>query len=153
MSKQWFNSEGEPIEIPSDAVAWQVRRVRTPEPAEVLYGSDGRPLFVPIDAEIEDVRRAVASDGRYYLTPVDEHYRRIAGGVCAWIELPPASAPPPETQGQLSVQHVQALGRTTADVAQLLIAQAAILLDAAGTLLDIRADTDVLATAIRQLVK
>jgi len=148
-----FNVEGEPIDVPPSAVAWQVRRPRTQGHPEVVHGADGVPLFLPIDAGIEDLRRAVELDGRYQLVPVDEHYRRIDGVAYAWVCLQSGGAHQPGRLAHLSIQQVHAVARTNADVAQLLIAQAAILLDAAGTLLGTRADTDLLATAIRELIK
>ena len=154
MSKLAFTSEGEPIDVPPSAVAWQVRRPATRGHPEVVVGTDGLPLFLPIDAGIEDLRRAVELDGRYQLLAVDEHHRRIDGAACAWVWLQSSdSAPQPGRLAHLAVRQVHAVARTNADVAQLLIAQAVSLLQAAGTLLGTSADTDMLVTAIRELVK
>lgn len=153
MSKLAFTSEGDPIDVSPSAVAWQVRRPATRGRPEVVHGTDGLPLFLPIDAGIEDLRRAVELDGRYQLVAVDEHHRRIDGTPTAWAWLRSDTAIEPGTLARLSIQQVHAVARTNADVAQLLIAQAAGLLEAAGTLLGTSADTDQLVTAIRELVK
>jgi len=153
MSKLAFTSEGEPIDVPPGAVAWQVRRPQPKGRPETVYGADGLPLFLPIDAGIEDLRRAVELDGRYQLVAVDEHHHRIDGTPSAWAWLRSDNAIESGKLAQLSVRHVHAVARTNADVARLLIAQAASLLDAAGTLLGTSADTDLLATAIRELIK
>ena len=153
MSKLAFTSEGEPIDVPPSAVAWQVRRPQTRGRPEVVHGMDGLPLFLPIDAGIEDLRRAVELDGRYQLVAVDEHHRKIDGTPAAWAWLRSDKTIEPGALANLSIRQVHAVARTNADVAQLLIAQAVGLLQAAGTLLGTRADTDLLVTAIRQLMK
>ena len=153
MSKLAFSSEGEPIDVPPTAVAWQVRRHGTRGRPEVVYGADGLPLFLPIDAGIEDLRRAVELDGCYQLVAVDEHHRRIDGTAYACVWLRSGKALEPGTLAQLSILQVLAVARTNADLARLLIAQAAVMLDAAGTLLGTTADTDLIVTAIRELVE
>lgn len=153
MSKLAFTSEGEPIDVPPSAVAWQVRRPQPKGSPQVVYGADGLPLFLPIDAGIEDLRRAVELDGRYQLVAVDEHHHRIDGTPSAWAYLRSDNAVESGRLARLSVRQVHHVARTNTDVAQLLIAQAAILLDAAGTLLGTSEDTDLLATAIRALIK
>src|SRR5262245_47660655 len=117
MSKLAFNSEGEPIDVPPSAVAWQVRRPGTRGRAEVVYGTNGLPLFLPIDAGIEDLRRAVEIDGRYQLVAVDEHHRRINRTACACVWLRADKAIEPGTLAQLTIQQVLAVARTNADLA------------------------------------
>jgi hypothetical protein len=96
---------------------------------------------------------AVELDGRYQLVAVDEHHRRIDGTAYACVGLRVDKALEPGTLAQLPMQQVLAMARTNADLARLLIAQAAVMLEAAGTLLGTTADTDLIVTAIRELVK
>lgn len=74
-----FNLEGEPIEVPASAVAWQVRRSATRDRSHVVYAADGLPLLFPLDTGIEDLRAAAKLDGRYRLVPVDEGRRQLDG--------------------------------------------------------------------------
>lgn len=65
----------------------------------------------------------------------------------------PTKAIEPGTLVQLSNQQVLAVALTNANPARLLIAQGTVMLEAAGTLLGTTADTDLVVTPIRALVK
>lgn len=81
--------ENEPLEPPSNAVAWRVRRVQrswqgfdvvTVRPTHLMRWV---PLVLQLRATRTELARAVdATDGLYRLDPIDEH-----GQVLAW---PPA---------------------------------------------------------------
>ena len=72
MSELANNIHGEPFEVPADATAWRVRRIKPKGAPEVVYGSDGLPLLLPIDAGIEEFHAEVSAPGRYRLDPVTE---------------------------------------------------------------------------------
>jgi hypothetical protein len=105
-----FDLEGNPIEVPSAAVSWRVRKLGLRGRPEVVYGRDGLPLIVPIDATLAELRSAVQLEGRYRLDPVDEQRGRSPGRgprMSAWRPRPgrPPGAPrsparPPRTRGK-----------------------------------------------------
>jgi hypothetical protein len=71
MSELAFNLNGEPFELPSAAVGWRVRKMKPKGAPEVVYSRDGVPLILPIDANIDDLRRAAGSEGRFRLDKGD----------------------------------------------------------------------------------
>lgn len=88
-----FDQDGDPIEVPSAAVSWRVRKLPVRGRPQVVYGSDGLPLIVPIGATLAEFRSAVQLEGRYRLDPVDELRREVAGARAAYVRLaPPAGA-------------------------------------------------------------
>ncbi len=86
MSEIAFSFSGEPFEVPSTATGWRVRRLRAKGAPEVVYSRDGVPLILPIEADIEDLRRAARSEGKFRLDAVDDHAKAVpnvpAGYVC-----------------------------------------------------------------------
>jgi len=40
-----YNLSGEPFDVPLDATAWRVRKLKPKGAPEVVYGRDGLPLF------------------------------------------------------------------------------------------------------------
>jgi hypothetical protein len=150
-----FNFDGEPIDVPTSAIAWQVRQPASQGTPELTGTADRLPLFLPIDAGIEDLCRAVGSDGRYQLVPVDENHRPIEGAACAsvWLRSRRVMDASTVAMAGLSIQQVLAMAKTNVDVARLLLAQAAVFVEAAGTLLGTVQDTDLVIEAIRVLIK
>src|SRR5262245_17977588 len=63
MSELWFDCEGNPIDVPPEAVGWHVRRVVARGRPQLVYDGDGLPLFLPIGARIGELRRAVGGEG------------------------------------------------------------------------------------------
>jgi hypothetical protein len=93
MSELAFNLNGEPFELPSAAVGWRVRKMKPKGAPEVVYSRDGVPLILPIDADIDDLRRAARSEGRFRLDPVDEHNRMIANASAGYVCVPASENP------------------------------------------------------------
>jgi hypothetical protein len=85
-----FDSEGNPIEVPSAAVSWRVRKLGLRGRPEVVYGRDGLPLIVPIDATLDELRSAVQLEGRY---PAGSGRRAAAGGRRDAVRVYPPGAP------------------------------------------------------------
>jgi hypothetical protein len=94
MSELAFNLNGEPFELPGAAVGWRVRKMKPKGAPEVVYSRDGIPLILPIDADIDDLRRAARSEGRFRLDPVDEHNRMIANANAGYVCVPVSDNPP-----------------------------------------------------------
>src|SRR5260221_5109667 len=89
MSELAFNLSGEPFEVPSAAIGWRVRKMKPKGAPEVVYSRDGIPLILPIESDIDDLRRAARSEGRYRVDPVDEHNRMIAGAAAGYVCVQP----------------------------------------------------------------
>jgi len=109
-----FDDDGNPIELPAEAVAWRVRRVpssRGGRPVVIFRG--GRPLELELDAPVEDDLRRLIGAGRYRLDPVDESGRLIAEAPCAVVEV---SKAPRSTSDELAL--VLELAREHAETAR-----------------------------------
>lgn len=89
MSELANNIHGEPFEVPAEATAWRVRRMKPKGAPEVVYGSDGLPLLLPIEAGIEEFRAEVNTPGRYRLDPVTEDQRPLPEAIAAYLYLYP----------------------------------------------------------------
>jgi hypothetical protein len=89
MSELANNIHGEPFEVPAEATAWRVRRMKPRGAPEVVYGSDGLPLLLPIEAGIEEFRAEVNTPGRYRLDPVKEDQRPMPEAPAAYLYLYP----------------------------------------------------------------
>jgi hypothetical protein len=89
MSELANNIHGEPFEVPAEATAWRVRRMKPKGAPEVVYGSDGLPLLLPIEAGIEEFRAEVNTPGRYRLDPVKEDQRPMPEAPAAYLYLYP----------------------------------------------------------------
>jgi hypothetical protein len=94
MSELAFNLNGEPFELPAAAVGWRVRRIKGRGAPEVVYSREGIPLMLPIDADIDDLRDAARSEGRFRLDPVDEHNRMISQTPAGYVCVPPVESGP-----------------------------------------------------------
>jgi hypothetical protein len=80
-----FNLNGEPFDVPANAVGWRVRRMKSKGAPEVVYGRNGLPLVLPIEADLDDVRADTGAAGRYRLDPVDEANRPIANAPAGYV--------------------------------------------------------------------
>jgi hypothetical protein len=76
-----FDQNGNPIEVPTNAVAWRVRRGggRRGRPRNVFDAETGRQLEVPLGAGLDDLIEAGCPADRYLLYPVDGEGKVIAG--------------------------------------------------------------------------
>jgi hypothetical protein len=82
-----FNLQGDPIEVPEEAVGWRVRRLKAGDKGgapELVY-DNGRPLILPLEATAEElIERVAGRPGRYRLDPVDSSGKPVRGGVPAY---------------------------------------------------------------------
>ena len=141
MSELAFNLNGEPFEVPGNAIGWRVRKLKPKGAPEVVYGREGTPLVLPIDADMEDLRREARTEGRYRLDALDDHNRVVppAGYVCIHPSEPTAEPAAPAQPVTPGVDHalVEAmrvnseLARTVIDKFPMMLESAAVLLRAA----------------------
>lgn len=87
MSELAFNINGEAFDLPAAAAGLRVRRMKPKGAPDVAYGADGLPVILPIDADLDDLRRAVGTPGRYRLDPVDERNRPIPDSQAAYVHV------------------------------------------------------------------
>jgi hypothetical protein len=163
MSELAFDVEGEPIDVPRDAVAWAVRRVAIRGRPQRMYTGQGLPLFLPITAGIEELRRTVQAEGRYFLDPVDEHQRRIAVAKTAYVWLrpqpvegnlaPAVPTAPPGAVAQGTAEELAALAQACLALAQQITAAVPVLLGMADALVRTSQDADHALQAIRDLMR
>jgi len=151
-----FDVEGNPIEVPSAAVSWRVRKLRLRGQPEVVYGRDGLPLIVPIDATLAELRSAVQLEGRYRLDPVDEQRREIAGVRSAYVRLGPPAGPAAAcaaTSSSVSSDAAETVIRANLDLAKIILGQVELLLGVARGLLRTAEDASQAIESNRDLVK
>src|SRR4051795_1901004 len=76
-----FDSNGNPVKVPENAVAWRVRRGggRRGRPRNVFDASTGRQLEIALGASIEDLMETNVPADRYLLYPVDAQGSLIPG--------------------------------------------------------------------------
>src|SRR6185312_12359387 len=84
-----FDANGNPLMVPSGAVAWRVRRGggRRGRPRNVFDAETGRQLEVPLGATLQDLIETNVPADRYLLYPVDAQ-GLIMSGVVAVTEVP-----------------------------------------------------------------
>ena len=87
MSELAFNATGESFEIPATVTAWRVRRMKPRGAPELVYGRDGRPLTVGIEADIDDLREAVGSTGKYRLDPINDDGKCVENVPPAYVQV------------------------------------------------------------------
>lgn len=118
MAELAFNHNGDPFEVPAEAVAWRVRRIKGRGAPEVVYGANGAPLVLPVDAAFEDLRREAKLPGKYRLDPINEDHQVLEGASPSYLVLP--ERPEPEdvavrvaqpAAGRMALE--SALGETT----------------------------------------
>ena len=157
MSELAFDSQGQAIDLPDEATAWQVRRAASRGQPGLVYTADGLPLFLPVTAGIDDLHSAVGTSGLYALYAVDDQRRRIAGLPTAYVMLQPSptrgDARLHELAAHAPLDELAALARTSQALAKQILAHVPLLLDTAQALLRIAGDADDAITAIRDLIK
>lgn len=151
-----FNEAGELIDVPTNAVGWQVRMYRNRGPAQLVYSAQGLPLVLPLEATLAELGKAVQREGRYRLDPIDEQGRRIAGASAGyvWLELrggpghPATNAPNSSSPDALLTAM-----RTSVELATMILGPVEMLLDTTRTLLRAAEDANRALTANRELMK
>jgi hypothetical protein len=116
-----FDSDGNPLAVPVEAVAWRVRRGggKRGRPRNVFDTETGRQLEVPLGSTIDDLIERGCSADRYRLEAVDADGRLIAD-VVAVVEVgeaeedvkPAETVDPLVRMSQLIAQLVDANCRT-----------------------------------------
>src|SRR5205823_10589210 len=91
-----FDSNGNPVAVPEQAVAWRVRRGggRRGRPRNVFDPETGRQLEVPLGATLDDLIDAGCPADRYLLYPVDGE-GKIVSGIIAVTEIPEGAGDEP----------------------------------------------------------
>ena len=87
MSELAFNANGESFEIPATVTAWRVRRMKPRGAPELVYGLDGRPLTIGIEADIDELREAVGTTGKYRLDPVNDDGKCVENVPPAYVHV------------------------------------------------------------------
>jgi hypothetical protein len=84
-----YDANGNPLDVPEQAVAWRVRRGggRRGRPRHVFDAETGRQLEIPLGASLDELIDAGCSADRYLLYPVDAE-GRVIPGVVAVTEVP-----------------------------------------------------------------
>ena len=85
---------GDPVEVPGEAVAWRVRRRsgKQGRPQSVFDPETGTPLEIELDCGIDELRPF--GSGGYRLDGIDGSGKLIPG-VTAYVEVPTDEAVPP----------------------------------------------------------
>ena len=85
---------GDPVEVPAEAVAWRVRRRsgKQGRPQSVFDPETGTPLEIELDSGIDELRPF--GSGGYRLDGIDGSGKLIAG-VTAYVEVPADEVVPP----------------------------------------------------------
>src|SRR5207249_134255 len=88
-----FDSNGNPVKVPENAVAWRVRRGggRRGRPRNVFDAETGRQLEIPLGASIDDLIDAGCPADRYLLYPIDAE-GKLLPGLIAVTEVPAGDA-------------------------------------------------------------
>ncbi len=87
MSELAFNANGESFDIPAAVTAWRVRRMKPRGAPELVYGRDGRPLTIGIEADIEELREAVGTSGKYRLDPINDDGKCVENVPPAYVHV------------------------------------------------------------------
>ena len=87
MSELAFNANGDSFEVPAAVAGWRVRRMKPRGAPELVYGRDGRPLTVGVDADIDDLREAVGTAGKYRLDPINDDGKCVENVPAAYIQV------------------------------------------------------------------
>ena len=87
MSELAFNANGESFEIPATVTGWRVRRMKPRGAPELVYGPDGRPLTVGIEVDIDELREAVGTAGKYRLDPINDDGKCVEGVPPAYVNV------------------------------------------------------------------
>lgn len=127
------DENGDPIDVPSGATGWRVKRHSGHKGRPgVIFDAEGRPLVVPLDATLADLRAQGCGPGPYRLEVVDGS--RKAMGPMGYTEIPevedgtatPGAAPSVERAAVDSLAHaVETMQRAQAEMFARLIERVA----------------------------
>lgn len=144
MSELAFNLNGDAFDVPTNAVGWRVRKMKSKGAPEVAYGRNGQPLVLPIEADVDDLRAEVNAPGRYRLDPIDDENKTIAGASAGYVmvhELAPvapsiaAQTPPlvplPDPSNNVVLEAI----RMNAEVARMCLDRFPLMMEAAASVL------------------
>ena len=139
MSELAFNLNGEPFEVPVEAVGWRVRKMKSKGAPEVVYGRNGMPLVLPIEADLDDVRAETTASGRYRLDPVADGNRPIPDSPVGYVYVhEPAQSQQSVAEARLPAATdniaIEAM-RMNAEIAKSVVERFPQMLEAASTLL------------------
>jgi hypothetical protein len=87
MSELAFNSNGESFDLPATVTGWRVRRLKPRGAPELVYGKDGRPLTITIEADIDELRNAVVTPGRYRLDAINDDGKSVENVPAAYVQV------------------------------------------------------------------
>src|SRR2546425_4365611 len=87
MSELAFNSNGDTFDVPATVTGWRVRRMKPRGAPELVYGRDGRPLTVPVESDVDDLREAVGTPGKYRLDPINDDGKCVEGVPPAYVQV------------------------------------------------------------------
>lgn len=151
-----FDLEGNPVDVPSAAVGWCVRKLGLRGRPQLVFGPEGLPLIVPIDATLAELRVAVQREGCYRLDPVDEERRPCAGACSAYVRL--VSPPVPAAVHAPVVDAINSDATATAiraklDLAKTILQQVVLLLGVARGLLRTAEDATQAYESNHDLIK
>jgi len=82
-----FNVNGDAFDVPASVAAWRVRRLKPRGAPELVYARDGRPLTLHVESDLDDLRDAVNTSGKYRLDPINEEGRCVEGVPAAYIQV------------------------------------------------------------------
>jgi hypothetical protein len=82
-----FNVNGDAFDVPASVAAWRVRRLKPRGAPELVYARDGRPLTLSVESDVDDLRDAVNTSGKYRLDPINEDGRCVEGVPAAYIQI------------------------------------------------------------------
>ena len=144
MSELAFNLNGDPFDVPPNAVGWRVRKMKSKGAPEVAYGRNGQPLVLPLEADVDDLRAEVGTPGRYRLDPIDDNSKPIANASAGYVyvhDLAPSApvaaasstplAPLPSPSDNIVVEAM----RMNAEIARSVVDRFPQMLEAAATLI------------------
>ena len=93
-----IDADGQPIDLPPEAVAWRLRKVgKSAGRPALVHDTMGRLITLPISATFQDLYD-VAGPGKYIIDPIDEfgrHCKDVASGVTGVIKPQIAEDPEP----------------------------------------------------------
>lgn len=87
MSELAFTVTGDAFEVPATVTAWRVRRLKPRGASELVYARDGRPLTLPIESDLDDLRDAVSTSGKYRLDPINDGGKCVEDVPAAYIQI------------------------------------------------------------------
>jgi hypothetical protein len=87
MSELAFDARGDYFEVPPAVTAWRVRRMKPRGAPVLVYGREGRPLTVPVESDVEDLRAAVGTPGRYRLEPIDNDGKIVEDVPLSYVQV------------------------------------------------------------------